>query len=226
MRPLPHQSLHHCLPLWPTQVLEYAHRFRLNENLAAAITRTSTAAGLALAPLLAVTAVVAAAAGSVLPFLVALVGAATAVAGLALAGQLESMQPGVHLQSKVRMRYAPEAAAAATPAALMTTREGSGSNGASDGGSSGGGGSGGSSGATAASTGQQGAQQEQQQRRPSAFTDVGSDKQPPPQPQAVPTRRQGSSGLRLRQPRRLQPSRLRASVLRSYPVARALTLSL
>ncbi len=189
-------------------MLEYAHRFRLNESLAASITRSSAATGLVLAPLLAVAAVVAAAAGSVLPFLVALGGAATGVAALAVAGQLESMQPGVHLQNKVRMRYAPEAAAAA-PAGRLTAPQPADRNG-SDATSS-------ASGASAASAAQQGSgqqapageQQQPQQRPPSAFTDVGPDRQqrPPSQPQAVLSRRQSAS-LRLRQPQTLLQHRL------------------
>ncbi|KAL4447927.1 hypothetical protein ABPG75_005146 [Micractinium tetrahymenae] len=211
------------------QVLEYAHRFRLNESLAAAIARSSTAAGLVLMPLLAAAAVVSATAGSVLPFLVAVCGAATGVAALAVVGQLETLQPGVHLQSKVRMRYAP---AAASPAAPTVGRSAAPQ---AAGGNSGSSGSRSSASAAAPPAEQQAAaappsqpEQPQQQRRPSAFTDVGPDQQqqPPTQPQALPSRRRGSAGLRLTQPHRPLQRRPGAALQRSTPCARPLTLSL
>ncbi len=209
------------LPLRPSgydkQILENAHRFRLNENLAAALCRASSVAALLLGPALAVAAAVSAAAGSVLPFLVAVGGAAVAAAAAVAASALGLLRVPLEQQrkSKVRMVYAPAGAAAgeaAAPAAQQQQQQqpatvaDAAPASSPDGSSSGDG----------AATGQaeqqlqepQSQQPDQQQQQPqprrrSAFSDI--DK--PPQPQALGAVR--GAGLRWCQPQRLQAQRAR-----------------
>lgn len=186
------------------QVLANAHRYRLNENLAAAISRASSAAALALLPLFAVTASVSAAAGSVLPFMVAVGGVAAAVAGVAgmgAAGLLAGPRRPQQQQGpkgKVRMVYSPPAADAAADAAPPAAKQQQQQADAPPTGVSAESSSNGSAAAEAGTA----ADTQQQQRRPSPFSDV--DK-PPQAPQAL--QRSSTSRLRWRQPQALLPRR-------------------
>ncbi|KAI3427252.1 hypothetical protein D9Q98_007186 [Chlorella vulgaris] len=182
------------------QALAYAHRFWLNESLAAAITYASMAAGLTLMPLLAIAAAASAAGGTVWPFQAAAGAAAVGVAGLAAAGAWQGTQ---QRQRKVRMRYSPAAAGAAAAAAPLPQAEapampaaaapvptdaGSGGHGSGNSSSSSSGSSRGEGAAAApdeaaaaAAPNVEAAGQAPPRRR-SAFSDVGPE-QPPPAPQ-------------------------------------------
>lgn len=208
----------------PPQVLANAHRYRLDEGLASAICRTSAAAALVLLPLLAVTASVSAAAGSVLPFLVALGGVVTTLGGGAVASAAGLLQDRRQKgpQGKVRMVYAPDAtgaaagvaAGAAAPAPTVSTPSPAAGKqkqqqqqqaepavdsetavGQADGVSS--------SSSPAGEVASEPAEPLQQPRRRSAFSDVGDQPPQPPPAQALQMpRHSGASSLRWRQPLR------------------------
>eukprot|EP00887_Chlorella_sp_A99_P001349 scaffold14.g1349.t1 len=212
----PHEVLGLMAPLvacWVApvspQALAYAHRFRLNESLAAAIASTGSGTCLAAMALSSLAAVLAAATGSLLPFCGALAGMAGALAlAAAVLSLIDNRSGGQTVgKDKVRMVYAGTAAPAQTAGEAQSAA--------------------GTAAAPAVVSGvpapqppgaaaseparaaDLGAEQELQQRRRSAFSDVGDGgAQPPsPQPPAAAARSSGSrrSGARGRQPWRCVP---------------------
>lgn len=110
----------------PPQVLAYAHRFGLNESLAAAITSTGSGVSLAVLALTAAGAVLSAVTGSLLPFCGMLAGVAGIITAAAVVlGKLPD--EGLARSQKVRMVYnGPDgaAAAAAAPVGAAFSTEG------------------------------------------------------------------------------------------------------
>jgi hypothetical protein len=99
----------------PPSALAFAHDFRLNESLAAAITRAGVASSMVLMPLVGAAAAFSAALGSVRSFCGVTVAAAVLVALTAVWAQQDE---GPQVKGRVRMLYAgPDMAAAAAAAA-------------------------------------------------------------------------------------------------------------
>ncbi|GAB4822613.1 hypothetical protein N2152v2_009659 [Parachlorella kessleri] len=103
------------------QVQGYAYRFRLNENLAAALIRTSTLAALLLAPLVAAASALAAWTGSLRPLLLV---AAAAAASTALAAATAPRQRQQPLPGASPGGPRPSLRQAAAPAAAPSVVEG------------------------------------------------------------------------------------------------------